>query len=92
MSSRARKRYILFMPTTGAKAQWAVRNGFNRIILGRYPMLNKKLIWLGKGLIIKTDTALVLSLKAELPKITVCDVSLRPVLTSGSIKKLKALI
>ena len=92
MSSRARKRYILFMPTTGAKVQWAVRNEFNRIILGRYPALNKKLIWLGKGLIIKADTTLVLSLMTELPKMTVRSVSLRPVLTSGSIKKLKALI
>jgi hypothetical protein len=91
-TSGPKKRYILFVPTTETKISWYVRKEFTSRILAKYPMLNKRIIWVGSGLIIKSDTKLVSVLRVEIPKISIQGIGLVSTLTSGSIKKLKLLV
>jgi hypothetical protein len=70
-----------------------VKQGILRLIMKRFPSVNRKgIIFLERGLIIKSDNDQVKLLRNELGKFEYHNVVLMPRLTSGSISKLKRLV
>jgi len=83
---RKRKRYLLLR--SGRPINEDARKEFTRLILQRFPDIERKLVWLEEGLIVRTDVERLSAVKAALA-LTVGDIQLETRSVSGSISKLK---
>jgi hypothetical protein len=83
---RKRKRYLLL--TSNRQIDAEARKEFTRLIVERFPDIERKLVWLDSGLIVRTDVERLAAMKAALA-LRVRDVQLETRSVSGSISKLK---
>ena len=86
---RNRKRYLLL--TSNRTIDPQTRSELNRLILERYPHFERKLVWLDKGLIVRTDLRNLPGMKVALA-LTVGETQLQTRSVSGSISKLKRMV
>jgi hypothetical protein len=87
MHPRKRKRYLLLASETEIPKE--SRAELTRLLLQRYPDLDqKKMAWVGKSLIFRTDQVRLPEMKLSLV-LKLGDVTLTPTMASGSISKLK---
>jgi len=87
MKPRKRKRYLLLTSETDVPLE--SRAELTRLLLQRYPDLDpKKMVWVGKSLIFRTDQLRLPEMKLSLV-LRLGDLTLTPTMASGSISKLK---
>ena len=83
---RKRKRYLLLC--SSAPIDEESKKELTRLILSRYPLEAKRLVWLERGLIVRTDVVQLEEMKRGLA-LRVGEVELATKSVSGSISKLK---
>ncbi len=88
MHPRRRKRYLLL--TSDGEVPQESRPDLTRLLLRRYPDLDpKKIVWVGRSLIFRTDQLRLPEMKASLV-LRLGELTLTPKMASGSISKLKS--
>ena len=86
-AGRSRKRYVLLF--TNAPTDTETRREFTRLILEQHPSLDrKKMVWLERGLIVRTDIEHLAEMKA-VSALRVGETKMVTKSASGSISKLK---
>ena len=86
-AGRSRKRYLLFI--TSAPTDTETRREFSRLMLEQHPSLDrKKMVWLERGLIIRTDADHLAEMKA-VSALRAGETEMVTKSVSGSISKLK---
>ena len=83
---RKRKRYVLF--ASSGQTSPEERKELSRLILERHTAVDKKMVWMDQGLIVKTDAAHLIEIKGG-PVLRFGEIELVARCTSGSISKLK---
>jgi len=86
---RKRKRYLLL--TSGTSVGTEEQKELTLLILERFPDMERRLVWLERGLIVRTDAERLAEVKVALA-LKVGEVRLETKSVSGSISKLKRMM